>query len=249
MTDGTKGEATGDKVVEGKRNRGTKGDKEPGANTGRAKRPQVRGKVSKAFPGKGPGKPIAGKKSGGEPGDDRLTVGAYNIMWTEYCQHQSVSKCAKAVGIRYETARRYILGKGRPEDGLMPIRARYLEAMAEAQEEQEQTLAEWQRDQVKDMKRIVSLHMAEFALIQKHATQRIKRYEDALRKEPLALPELEVSMDRLSQSMDRMIRLTEHLMGGSDLKIEHKQENMFATWTDEEKLLYATKGILPEHAR
>ena len=131
----------------------------------------------------------------------------------------------------------------------MPIRARYLLATAEAQAHEEQTLAEWQSTQVKDLKRIVSLHVAEFAMIQKHATQRHDRFEAAQKKDKLALPELEVSIDRLSQSLERVVHLTERLLGAADLTVEHKSHSRFAGWTDDEKMDYATRGILPEHAR
>lgn len=207
--------------------------------------------------GNGPSKKVAAKKKPvkkppaksqkGEP--KKITAPIYNVMWEEYCNSQSVTRCAKAANVSVVTARKYITGKASPKDGLEPIRKRYLKATAEAQQKQEQTLAEWQFTQATELKKVVALHVAEFALLQKHTTQRIKRYEVQLKKKPESLPEIEISLDRLVNSMDKVIRLTEHLLGGNDLNVEIKSTSKFAGWTKEEKLAWATKGILPEHER
>jgi len=198
----------------------------------------------------GRGKPGTPK---GEP--DRLTTEQYNKMWMEYCKSQSIKKCALAAGVKYETARRYVTGEGRPDDGLVPIKARWIQATAEAQAKEEQSLAAWQREQTKHLKKIINLHVQEYVMIQEHAKARMERYrqaqEEAKQKGDVAmpLPELEVGIDRLTQSLERAVRLCEHLLGGSDITVEHRAESRFADWTEEEKMLYATKGILPEHER
>lgn len=194
--------------------------------------------------------PVGVDIGGKEKGEPRhLTTTQYNAMWLEYLKSQSITACAKAAGVRYVTAKKYITGDANLDAGHVPIRERYIKAMEEAQADQEQTLVEWQSEQVKDLKRLIKLHMAEAALIQKHTSRRMDLLHEAEKKDPMALPELMVTLDRLTGSLDKIMRLTEHMMGGVDMTVEHKTRGRFATWTEEEKMAYAERGILPEHER
>ena len=180
-----------------------------------------------------------------------ITVEEYNKLWLAYNERQSVKHCSEKAGVGYECAHRYILGEGRPKDGMMQIRQRFLTAMAEAQEREEQTLVEWQMSQLKDAKSVLGLHLAEFGVHQRDVKARVAEHDRVIKENPQSTksPILAMSLDRLVSSYERMTRLIEHLMGAADMSVEHREKSRFAGWTREEKVLFATKGIFPEHER
>lgn len=178
----------------------------------------------------------------------------YNAMWKAYCEQPSINHVSKVAGVTPDTARKYILGPGAPGHGMPPIRQRYLESMASMQEQQERSLIEFQKETVGDVSNVLSLHIGEFGIIQKAINSRLEEYEEkkrAAKAQGVAPPPPEsmVSIDKLAASYDKMVRLMEHLMGQADLTIEAKEKSRFAGWSTEEKMAYATKGIIPERAR
>lgn len=199
-------------------------------------------------------KAIAGKGKGGKsPGTIRtIEIRQYNEMWREYCETQSIQKCAEAAGVGYDTARKYITGPGEPELGMVPIRQRHIQAMAEAQQQEELTLAQFQAQMFKNMTRLIDLHVGEIGMAQKDLIARVDAFDTKkARAKPgeIVLPDIPVTLDKLVKSFDTAVRLAEHLMGGADVSIETRDRSRFEGWTKEERDDYITKGIVPEHAR
>lgn len=196
----------------------------------------------------------AGKGSPGREKGCSTTIKAhqYNAMWEEYCKSQSIQKCAEAAGVGYKTASKYITGKGEPMKGLVPIRERYINAMAEMQEEQELTLAQFQAAQFQDVQRILKMHMGELSVLQKDLVARNDKYEadkKAAKTGEVPLPECPMTLDKLAKSMDTMVRLAEHLLGGADMSIETRDRSRFEGWTKEERDDFTIRGIWPERYR
>ena len=176
-----------------------------------------------------------------------ITADVYNVMWRAWCRQQSLSFVAAQAGVTLNCARRYVLGKGDPDKGMVPIRLRWLRVQARVQAEEEMTLVRYRREQMELVGNSLKLLTAELMLYQKDVEQRLT----AARQQG-GQAVVRGSLDKLTSAVDRMVRLGDRLLGGPDEKVEYAGSgvpNRFATWTPEELMEYAKTGVAPEHDR
>lgn len=199
--------------------------------------------------------PPKGKRGGGTGGPPALRQGAapqipaatYNAMWEAYTAKQSVRHVAKAVGVKQETARRYVLGPACPEHGMEPIRDRWLRVQAAAQEEQELTVLTLRRSEMDwARKQLTALH-GEMELALADVRRRVQLYQAGGGADA---PKRELTLVELVGAYERAVRLTEHLLGGPDVSVENRGGfDPLDALDDDEALAYATTGVLPDSVR
>jgi len=177
----------------------------------------------------------------------QVDAGMYNRMWDAWCEKQSIAHVAKVVGVAESTAKRYIDGVGCPEAGMVPIKKRWLRVQARVQAEEELSLIKFRREQMGIVSDAISAAAGELVLMKKDVEQRIEEMKNA---NPDELPRASTSLDKLTQSIDRMVRLGERLLGGPDNINENRDgSERYETWTVEELIEYSTTGKVPDHDR
>lgn len=177
-----------------------------------------------------------------------ITIAQYNALWKQYCIDQNESNAARVAGVNSKTARRYISGEGNPDKGMYPIKERFKQRQEESQRQEDLTFTQWQQLEVKGLQRFKGVMVAELELLGEHVKQRMKRYRDALEKDEASLPELSVGIDKLTKSMEQILRLEHHMRGGSE-STSTIQSSKFAGWSEEEIENFISNGIYPEHLR
>lgn len=179
-----------------------------------------------------------------------VDVGTYNAMWTAYCEKQSIEHVVKVIRtsrrISRSTVERYVSGKGDPRRGLDPIAERWRRAQTFAQAEEEMSLARYRKQQFDLVGRTIKLLTGELALLQADVKRRVEDYQH---NKGLTPPEVALSVDKLTKSIDQMVRLGERLLGGPDSVSETRGDSRFAAWTEEEMIEFAATGRAPEHDR
>lgn len=197
---------------------------------------------------------VRGKRGGGTGGPPakvqppQIPAATYNAMWDAYCVKQSVRHVAKAAGVKEETARRYILGPAAPDHGMEPIRDRWLRVQAAAQEEQELTVLTLRRTEMDwARKQLTALH-GEMELAVADVRRRVQLYQAAGGADP---PKRELGLGELVGAYERAVRLAEHLLGGPDVSVENRGRGFdpLDALDEDEALVYATTGALPESVR
>ena len=177
----------------------------------------------------------------------QVDAGMYNRMWDAWCEKQSIAHVAKVAGVAESTAKRYIDGTGCPEAGMVPIKKRWLRVQARVQAEEELSLIKFRREQMGIVSDAISAAAGELVLMKKDVEQRIEEMKNA---NPDELPRASTSLDKLTQSIDRMVRLGERLLGGPDNINENRDgSERYETWTVEELIEYSTTGKVPDHDR
>ena len=182
-----------------------------------------------------------------EPKRRTLTAKQYNEMWRAYAERQTVEHVAKATGLNVRLVRRYVSGRGDPNRGMEPIKKRWLRVQSQAQAEEELTLVQFRREQMKLVQGAIKAASEELLLMREDIRRRIKAYKDS---EGKASPVVGTSLDKLTQSIDRMVRLGERILGGPDqIKENRVGIDRFENWTIEELVEYSTTGRVPDHDR
>lgn len=179
--------------------------------------------------------------------EGRINAEQYNAMWRAWVERQSVAFVAEAAGISPGTVRDYVDGNGDPARGMEPIRRRWLRVQARTQAEEEQSILEYRRKQMRLVTQALDTVSGELALARADVVERVKALQEASKK-GLAGPRASQSLDKLTASIDRMVRLGERLLGGPDVVSERRDRPTFETWTVEELTEYATTGRVPAHA-
>ena len=193
-----------------------------------------------------PGKNRAAVESPSRPRGGEITVQQYNEMWDAYCEQQSVEHVVKATRITRRTVAKYVTGGGDPKRGLSPIAERFKRSMAMAQAEDEMSLVRYRKEQFELVGKSINLMTGEMMLLQEDIKRRIAAFKDGKGQEP---PRVATSLDKLTQSLDRMVRLGERLLGGPDHVQESRGEAWYAEWTTEEMVEFAASGKIPERDR
>jgi hypothetical protein len=179
--------------------------------------------------------------------EGRISADQYNALWRAWVERQSMTFAAEAVGVAVGTARRYIDGDGDPVRGMEPIRKRWLRVQARSQAEEEQGILEYRRKQMKLVTRAIDTVGAELELARADVVERVRALRVAAEKGE-AGPKASQSLEKLTSSIDRMVRLGERLLGGPDVVRENRDRPAFDTWTVEELVEYSTTGRVPAHA-
>jgi hypothetical protein len=180
--------------------------------------------------------------------ESRINAEQYNAMWRAWVERQTIAFVAERVGVSPTTARDYVDGEGDPQRGMEPIRRRWLRIQARSQAEEEQTILEYRRKQMRLVTQALDTVSGELALARADVVERVKALQEATKK-GLAGPRASQSLDKLTSSIDRMVRLGERLLGGPDVVRENRDRgDSFETWTVEELTEYATTGRVPPHA-
>jgi len=182
------------------------------------------------------------KKRVNAPG---ISVEKYNALQKAYFAKQSIDAASKAVGVTFRTAKFYIEGPARPDVGLVPIKAAWLDVQVEAQEKRQLTLVKFHEEQTKELEEIVGTTIAELKLIRAEVFRRVKKYKDSKGMEI----ETGASLSSALKSYESAVHLMERVLGAPDASIEHRGEDRYGNWSDEDIVEFMTSGKLPDHAR
>jgi hypothetical protein len=196
------------------------------------------------------GDPPSKRNARGEPLDKRgevarISMQTYNALTKAYFETQNVTEAARLAGTSRATARYYIDGPGRPKDGMLNIRERWLAVQAAAQEEEELTLLAFQRGEMKFARRALSAVRGEFELAIADVSRRLASYK----ADPKTAPSRELNLMKAIEAYERISRHIEHLLGASDQTITHRAADPLDDLDDAEAIAYATRGILPASMR
>lgn len=234
--DGSMGKVTATKKVSGR---------PPGTRSSALKKPRTVPKKKKA------------KNSGGRP--PGITGERYNQMYNAYCQKQTVKHVSDTVSCTYETAKFYVNGPGRPDDGMEPIRERYLRAERSRQETQDDVEGQRVAKRLKFVDALLSLAEGEAVLYQDDLKVRVAEYVRKLeewenapaesRGEP-PRPVARMSLAQVAKVANDMGRMEQYLKGGHDQMIGISDPSArFERYSEEELLELARKGAIPDHDR
>jgi len=213
--------------------------------TGGSAKPTSKGRVTKT--GRKPDPKAAKKKSAPQRRKKSPNIKAetYNALQTAYFERQSIEGAAKTVGVTKNTARYYIDGPGKPEVGMVPIKQLWLDVQMEAQEKRQMTLLRFHEEQTKELEEVLNTVSAELKLIRASVLRRVKRFKDSGGVDI----ETGASLGQALKSYERVSRLMERFLGAPDATLEHRGEDRYRHWTDEEIVEFAETGKLPDHAR
>lgn len=175
-----------------------------------------------------------------------ITAAQYNAMWDAYCEVQTAAHVRRKVGVSQEAATSYVFGPGRPQDGMEPLRDRWLRVQAAAQEEQELTILDLRREEMGwARKQLTAIH-GEMEL----ALADVRRRVENFRKQGKGgVPERELKLESIVNSFDKAVRTAEHLLGGPDVSVGQTGFDPLDTLTEEEALVYVRTGALPASVR
>jgi len=199
---------------------------------------------AKASRGKSPGQGKAPKKPG-KVRAPRINVATFNKLQDAFFKDQNIEKAAKAAGVGWSTAKFYIDGAGRPNEGMAPIRKAFLDVQAEAQERKQLTLIRFHEEQAEELDEIIQVSLAELRLIKAEILVRVKEYQDSDGKKIKTGASLASALG----TYERGARLMERFLGGPDQIHEHRGDDPFRDWTEDEVVEFMTTGKMPDHAR
>jgi hypothetical protein len=175
----------------------------------------------------------------------RITVEQYNELQKSYFTSQNITAAATAAGVGYKTAKFYIEGEGRPDIGFTPIKQSWLDVQVEAQERRQITLVSFHEKQTKELEEIIGTSIAELKLIRAEVFRRVNRYKDSGGKDI----ETGATMGRALMTYEKAVKLMERLLGAPDATLEHRGEDRYKNWSDEEIIEFMATGLVPDHAR
>jgi len=174
-----------------------------------------------------------------------ISIDKYNALQDAYYKKQNINAAAEAAHVTFKTAKYYIEGPGKPEAGLVAIKQLWLDVQVEAQEQKQMTLLKFHEEQAKELSEIINTALAELKLIRAETTQRLKRFRDS----GGSAIETGATLSAALMSYERGVRLMERFLGAPDATLEHRGEDRYKNWTDDEITEYMTTGKVPEHAR
>ena len=160
------------------------------------------------------------KKAPKPPHYRKVSLELYQRMWEAYQVKQSVQHVARATGVAWITASRYV-EEGDDSRGLKPLRDRFAKIMQNAQRYEDYNLALARADTLK-LVRAYKVRLAE----------RVKRIQQEDMSASIAV------------EIDRCARLEEDLLGKAPPD-NRKVEALFEGWTDQELEEYAMTGRWP----
>jgi hypothetical protein len=100
-------------------------------------------------------------------------------------------------------------------------------------------------EQTKELEEIIGTTVAELKLIRAEVFRRVKKYKDSKGMEI----ETGASLSSALKSYEGAVHLMERVLGAPDASIEHRGEDRYRNWTDEDIVEFMTSGKLPDHAR
>lgn len=174
-----------------------------------------------------------------------ISVSTYNALMRAYFSTQTITDAARQAGVSKSCARHYIAGPAAPERGMLPIKQRYLEVQARAQEEEELTLLQFRRKEMAFARKLLSGIHGEIELAIADVHRRLQEH----RAKPGDAPDREMSLGEVVHSYERATRHIEHLLGGPDALIHHGKDGDLDTLDEAEAEAYIARGTLPASMR
>ena len=174
-----------------------------------------------------------------------ISVTTYNALMRAYFSTQTITDAARQAGVSKSCARHYIAGPAAPDRGMLPIKQRYLEVQARAQEEEELTLLQFRRKEMAFARKLLTGIHGEIELAIADVHRRLQEY----RANPKENPEREMSLVEAVGAYERATRHVEHLLGGPDALIHHGQDGDLDALDEEEAAAFIARGTLPASMR
>lgn len=175
----------------------------------------------------------------------KITAATYNKLQEAYYEKQSIDHAAKAAKVSFKTAKVYIEGPGKPEVGLVPIKQLWLDVQIEAQEKRQLTLLRFHQEQLKELEEMLNTSLGELKLIRAATMRRMKNFKDS----GGVNIEASGSLGAALKAYERVARLMERFLGAPDATLEHRSDDKYRNWSDDEIVEFMTTGKVPDHAR
>ena len=155
-----------------------------------------------------------------------------------------MTACARLIGIPKKVAQEYIHGAADPDNGMDQIHARFVRVQKLAHVHEEYDLARFRADIFKDVvQKQLQILQGDAMIHQRDLQQRL----EAMRNGKKALPMM--PLDKLVSSVDKLFRIGEHCLGGSDQRVEHSIVDQFQDWSEAELIEYWTTGRKPNELK
>ncbi|MCP4569034.1 MAG: hypothetical protein GY841_15780 [FCB group bacterium] len=189
------------------------------------------------------------KKKAGS-GGRTISMTTYRKIRAAYLERPSINSAAKAAGVKFETARRYIF-EGRPEKNMPAIQGL---AKREAQKEQAELELDMRAFRIRYRKELLEAMSGSLIEIRLH-NARTKKLAEKVAAEQRKGPKGEIvkpSSKFVEQikAHDMMVRLLERSLGGADETVSVTEQTDFvAKMTPEELVKYIRYNEIPEHLR
>jgi len=173
----------------------------------------------------------------------RITIDEYNTLQAVFYENQNINAAAKAAGVTYPTAKRYIEGPGDMRRGMTPIKDRWIRLQAEAQDRTDLTRIKLEEKARRLMGGTVEVLLAELSLIQRDVKERLAKAQDGQGPEP------GVAVKDLQKTLDGIVRLFDRLEGRPDSRVEVAGLDGLYGMTDAEAMEAVVTGVLPAALR
>lgn len=178
-----------------------------------------------------------------------ISMKTYRAIRDDYIQHQSIRHAAKVAGVRFETAKKYIV-EGRPEKN-MPSIEKLVRAESNRETAQiEYSLQTFRKKYIKELQEALDGSLLEIRL-HNEKTKKLKEMVSAekMKGEKGKIVEPSSPFVHQIKAHDMIVRLMERALGGADETVEISQSDFVKQMTAEECLNYIKTAEIPKRLR
>jgi hypothetical protein len=185
----------------------------------------------------------AAEEAGVRNDHQQFPLEKYEQLFKAFCERQTISFAARAVGCDEGTAKRYIDGPADPARGLEPIRKRFQGAMRKAMRRVDyglQRAMETSLELYKTAKLTLSKQLVRdnFQVDERGEVLRDAQGQPLMREDAVGVSDVYAAIARITQAEMAML---ERMSGPGN-----RPPDLFDGWTREEIDIYARSGRWPE---
>lgn len=200
------------------------------------------------------GQKVSGKKNDSpdvnpkRKGGTSISMKTYRALRNAYVERPSIRHAARVAGVRFETARKYII-EGRPDKNMPAI-----EGIAKAESQKEQAVFEldlrsFRNEYRGDLKEALAGSMLEIRLHNARTKKLAEKAASEAKKKGGEIVEPSSMFVHQVKAHDMLIRLMERSFGEADEKVSIEPVDFTKQMTAAECVAYIKSGEIPERLR
>ena len=178
-----------------------------------------------------------------------ISMSTYRKLRSSYIENQSINGAATAAGVKFETARKYIID-GRPEKNMPAIKGLAKRAARIEEGELELDLRAFRKQYRNDLLEALSGSLIEIRLHNartKMLAEMVKEEQEKGGNGQIIAPSSKF-VEQV-KAHDLLIRLAERSLGGADETVAVESKDFIPKMTPEELIRYIRHGEIPVHLR